>query len=112
MRSTPNSGSGTPVTPTPHDTGLPATGATAQSYTANPTPGTLLGLVRAARLALPLATTLLDSPAQGWDFGAQNRQAAQEVVLRGTNAVFALNGGGTNLPGAANYDCNIEYTEE
>jgi hypothetical protein len=113
IRSTANTlGTSLQLTPTPHDPTDATTAATAFSYTANPTTGTLAGSIRSARLPLPLNTTGNMAPVVGWDFGAQNRQATQEVVLRGVNSVFALNGGGTTLPGASAYNCSIEYTEE
>ena len=113
-RSTANTlGTSAAITPVPHDPNDLASTATALSYTANPTAGTLVGTIRASKIFLPLTGTPVNAPnLVSWDFGAQNRQAVQEVVLRGITSVFALNGGGTTLAGAGNYDCSIEYTEE
>ena len=110
-RSTANT-AGTATAASPHDPSQPSALATAQSYTANPTPGTLAGTLRAGKLAVPVAATGAIMQILGWDFGGASRNAVNEIVLRSASQVFALNGNGATLPGTVSAHCNIEWTEE
>jgi len=117
VRSTADSG-GTAVTPSssaggqavPHDSADNAASATVAAYTANPTTGTLVGIVRSGKLTNTTAasSTIESTPPLQWIFG-QNFQ--KEVVLRGTGQVFALNGAGASFTAGAALNCSIEWTE-
>src|SRR5579864_1371755 len=96
-RSTANS-AGTVAPASPHDPSQPPALAVAQSYTANPTPGTLAGTFRAGKLAVPVAATGAIMQILGWDFGGASRNAVNEILLRSPSQVFALNGNGAALP--------------
>lgn len=104
---------GTAVTATPHDSNNPAATATVLSHTTSPTPGTLVGLVRAGAMNVVVATeSATDFPSPNvlsWDFG--NRPGAQEVVLRGVAQSFSLNTSAAFGTGAA-VGCAVEFTEE
>lgn len=106
-RSTANSG-GSPasVPAVPHDSSDPAATATVLSYTANPVGlGTLVGLLRAVRAALPGAGTL--GAIVSLAFGDR---PAKPIVLRGVNEVLALNLAGATIAGG-NLNISVEWTE-
>lgn len=108
-RSTANSG-GTSAAATlvPMDSNNTAATATVLSYTANPTPGTSVGNIRATKLLTPQATTT-NSGVFVWDFDTLN---SQPVVLRGTAQGLALNFAGAALPAGLSVNCMINWTEE
>src|SRR6266568_999529 len=101
--------SGTAPTIAPHDSANAAATATVAIYTAAPTAGTSVGIVRAARLVLATPTT---SPTLAelimWDFGV--RPGAQAVVLRGVAECLAVNL--SAAPTAGSIDISFEFTEE
>lgn len=107
-RSTANSG-GTAAAATlvPVDSGNSAATATVNTYTANPTPGTTVGLVGAQ-------LTQVSHPTNGpivptvWEFSTRN---GQSVVLRGTAEGLAINVNGASLAGFG-ATAEIEWTEE
>lgn len=106
-RSTANTG-GTSTNPTavPHDSSSAAATATLNAYTANPTTGTLVGNIRAAKLFVATATA--DSDNLALEYGKRPEQA---LVLRGTSQVLAINLNSTTVTGGA-FDLNISWTEE
>lgn len=111
LRSTANSaGTSSAATAVPHDSSDPAATATALSYTANPTTGTLVGVVRSGKLTTVTAasTAVLAGPLS-WDFGTGQHE---EVTLRGTGQVFALNGAGASFTSGAALNCSVTWTEE
>lgn len=111
-RSTANT-SGTPaaMTAVPHDTNDPAAAATVTAYTANPTTGTLVGIIRASKLTTgPAASATVVPNVVAWDFG--NAPPQQEVVLRGVAQVFAINGAGASFSAGAALNCSLTWTEE
>jgi hypothetical protein len=110
-RSTANSaGTSSALTATKHDSQAAAASATALSYTANPTTGTLAGNLRAGKLStVTAASTALAAPTLRWIFGDSD---AQDVVLRGTAEVFALNGAGASFSSGTALDCSVTWTEE
>lgn len=111
VRSTANS-AGTPsaMTAVPHDSNDPAASGSVTAYTANPTTGTLTGIVRAGKLTtVTAASTTVAQPVLAWDFG---QGIGQEVVLRGTGQVFALNGAGASFTSGASLNCSVTWTEE
>jgi hypothetical protein len=107
-RSTANSG-GTSTAPTrvALDSVQAAATATVLAYTANNTPGTLVGNTDAR--TLPLGLTTAPSPATTeFNFGSDNRKVP---VLRGITQVLCLNWAGQTIAGnLVNVDTN--WTEE
>jgi hypothetical protein len=106
-RSTANSG-GTSTSPArvPHDSNNAAATATVLAYTANPTTGTLVGNIRAAKVLVGLTT--VNSDQLIIDFGTRNGQG---FVLRGTTQVLAINLAGVTIAGNS-LDISFEWTEE
>lgn len=111
-RTTANTG-GTPstVTPTAYDVNDATPLATAQTYAANPTTGTLAGNIRVGTIVLtPVATSTIAISPLAFDFGSQMQ--AQGVALRSATDVVALNGVGASFPAGTALNCQIEWTEE
>lgn len=108
-RSTANTG-GTSASATrvPHDSNDAAATATVLNYTANPTLGTAVGTVRAARMFIPTAGTDISTFVYEYDFGALPEKA---IVLRGTGEVLAINLNGATISGGT-WTCFVEWTEE
>lgn len=107
-RSSANSGgTSTTMTNVPHDSADAAGTATVRAYTANPTPGTLVGLVRATRVPCPAVGTpnITDSVIY------EALRGAKELVVRGTSEVVAVNLNSTTVAGG-NFHFYIEWTEE
>jgi hypothetical protein len=107
-RSTANTG-GTSVlqTAVPFDSLNPAATATVRSYTANPTLGTAVGTVNNEKLFIPTATGA-NAP---FVFSPTASSQAQEITLRGTNEVLAVNLNGVTV-GGNNFNIDITWTEE
>lgn len=108
-RSTANSGgTSTLLTNVPHDSNNAAATATVRSYTANPTLGTLVGVMRADKTDSPLTTSTTNPEGVFYKFfgGPQ-----QPIVLRGTSQVLAFNLNGVTLSGGTAV-CYVEWTEE
>lgn len=103
--------SGTPVamTAVPHDSNLAAATAAVTGYSANPTVGTLVGIVRAGKLSLGMAasSTMVSQPLE-WKFGEGENQS---IILRGTGQVFALNGAGASFSSGAALNCSVTWLE-
>lgn len=114
-RSTADS-SGTALTPSatvggqlvPVDSADGAASATVVAYSANPTTGTLVGLVRSAKLNTGVTGTGT-APLLSWNFGGEN---AKSPTLRGTAQVLALTGLGTAMPAGAVLTCGITWIEQ
>jgi hypothetical protein len=112
-RSTANTaGTSTDLTEVANDSNDAAATATALSYTANPTLGTTVGTVRAAKFQLSG-----DAPANNgqyapyekvWRFGEDGQE---EIVLRGTSQVLALNLNAVTIAGSS-LNIDIEWVEE
>lgn len=111
-RSTANSGgTSSTLTAVPHDSNSAAATATARSYTANPTLGTLVGNFYGGLIFLPaLASTNVAHDVEHI-FGVTNEQP---IVLRGTSEVFSINFNGVNLGAlsATNFEISVRWTEE
>lgn len=107
-RSTANSG-GTSTTPVvvPFDSTSPAGTAVVTSYTANPTLGTTVGILKANRVRFQNDGGG-SSPLVTWEFGNRPGKA---IILRGTSEVLAINLNGVSITGGI-YSCDIEWTEE
>lgn len=107
-RSTANSG-GTSTAPAmvPHDSLNAAAVASVLLYSANPTIGTTVGVVRSDKLLLPAPAGTSQAPPLVFDFGTRNGQA---MVLR-VNQVLAVSFNGATVAGGS-LNFNVEWTEE
>ena len=107
-RSTANSG-GTSTTPStiPYDTSSIAATAVVRAYTANPTLGTMVGMLRSDRMFVPTTSGIGDEMV--YEFGPS--KATQPITLRGTNEVLAVNLSSTTVNGPL-FNLSIEWTEE
>lgn len=106
-RSTASTG-GTPTAATIalHDSNDPAATAVVNSFAANPTLGTIAGVLRTAKLNLGA------TGAAGrieWDFGTRNSKG---IVLRGVAQQLALNWTGAAVPSGTLLTIDVEATEE
>lgn len=112
VRSTANTvGTSAAMTAVPHDSFDGAATATALSYTANPTTGALVGVIRSGKLSTnTAATSAFGAQTLTWDFNPYGPQ--QEVVLRGIAQVFALNGAGASFTAGTALNCDVTWTEE
>lgn len=102
---------GTPsaVTAVPHDSGNAAATAAVTFWTANPTVGSLVGLVRTQYWSFSTAaTTAFNVGSIVFDFTTRNGQG---IVLRGTSQYLSLNLGGATVTGGVAL-VDIEWTEE
>lgn len=110
-RSTLNTGGiSTSPTEVPHDSSNSAATAIVKAYTANPTLGTLIGILKSSKLTMS-TTSGNGNVSQSllrWDFGTRPGQA---IILRGVNEMFSINFNGVTAPGNL-IDINIEWTEE
>lgn len=88
-RSSPEVG-GTPVavTATPHDSNNPAATATITAYSASPTPGTTVGAVRGAKLAV---ATSGNSNTVGDEIFRFTEYYDQPIILHGTSELLCVN---------------------
>jgi hypothetical protein len=109
---------GTVITPSataggqvvPHDSNDSAGTAAVAAYSANPTTGTLTGIVRSGKLATSTAaSSAITAPALVWDFG--DNPLLKPVVLRGVAQQFALNGGGATFSAGTSLSCSITWIE-
>lgn len=114
-RSTANTGgtsTGSP-TPVPHDSNSAAGTSTVLCYTANPTTGTAVGIVRDGKLVPVLSPyTATDFPQHDkliWDFG---NRPGQGIVLHGVAEGLAINLVGATIPAGLSMGISIEVTEE
>lgn len=114
-RSTANSGGTSTGSPTgiPHDSGDPAATSTVLCYTANPTPGTSVGIVRDGKIVPVLSPyTATDFPQHDrlvWDFGNGPKKG---LVLNGTAEGLAINLAGATIPAGLSMGISFEVTEE
>jgi hypothetical protein len=94
-RSTANTG-GTSTNPAAvsHDTQNPTATATVLAYTANPTTGTLVGVVDPFYITASTATTQNNERQK--QYGIED---AQSMRLRGTGEMICLNGNGASFTG-------------
>lgn len=93
----------------PHDSTNPAATATLNVYTANPTSlGTLVGFFRSARVFWPAVATATAPSILLWDFTSA---PDQNLVLRGTNEVCAINMQSGTTSGDTMF-LSIDWTEE
>lgn len=109
VRSTANSG-GTSTAPTrvPHDSLNAAATGTVLAYTANPTLGALVGIIRARKQYIPVAASSTLESETVYVFGEETNQA---IILRGVSQVFSINLNGQTITGPS-FDISITWTEE
>ena len=92
----------------PRDSNSATPAAIARSYTANPTVGTGLGTVAAARITVTTAAGAIGNAPQAFELlGPQS----QPVALRGSGEVLALNLNATTITGGS-ITAYVEWTEE
>ena len=105
-RSTANTGgTSAAMTMVPLDSAAVAATATALTYTANPTAGTLVGRIEVRHVASPApATATLGNVASVVDFAAP-------VMLRGASQVLGWNFNGVVLPAGLSITCTFEWSE-
>ncbi len=108
-RSTANSGgTSAAMTAVPLDANDIAAAATALSYTANPTTGTLVGIVGSTHITSVTAATTALTPLPAtfsWPFPTGPR-------LRAATDVFAINGGGASYTSGFAANCTVTWVEE
>lgn len=111
-RSTANS-AGTATTPTvvPYDSLNTAGSAVVRAYTANPTTGTLVGLMSTVRMPTDAATTTASPTDPGSVLLQFGLVWTQPIVLRGTAQVLALNNGGATFATGTSLSCAVEWSE-
>jgi hypothetical protein len=109
-RSTANSsGTSTTATNVPHDSLNAAGTATFKGYTANPTLGTLVGVMVSDKLLVsPSSGGNTNSSTRDYNFGVNNNQC---IVLRGINEIFSVNLNAQTISGGS-FSCCITWTEE
>lgn len=108
-RSTANTGgTSTNLTEVPHDSNDAAATATALSYTANPTTGTLVGNLYHRLMYLPSLTSsnVRSEFEMGW-----GQDGAKPIILRGTSEVFAINMNSVAITGTTVMNISIDWTE-
>lgn len=93
----------------PHDSMQGAATATTLAYTANPTTGTLTGIIRVAHLLSP-APGGSTAPDNVWNFDGGD-WFSKPIFLRGTGEVLAINFNGAALPTGLSVNCNFEWAE-
>jgi hypothetical protein len=109
-RSTADSGgTSTVVASVPVDSTQAAGTAVVRSYSANPTLGTLVGLVRTDILFLPTLASSNSAIDLVQIFGVTNTKS---LVLRGTSESVVVNLGGATLGGTTVLGLDITWTEE
>jgi hypothetical protein len=90
------------------DAGDVAATAVAAAYSANPTTGTLVGIVRSGILGTSVAAGAAVAELN-WEFARDN---AKSVVLRGAAQQLALSGLGTALAAGSILSCTIVWIEQ
>lgn len=109
MRSTKATG-GTAVamTAVPHAAYQPASIATVNNYTANPTVGTIIGIVQTARLILAKAAATGAGTVLVFNFDGDERV----LILSSSTAQLAVSLNGGTVPSGAAIDVSFTWTEE
>ena len=103
-RSTIYAGAGSSPVETAYDSSNSAATAVAEVWTANPTVGTLVGLLADISVLFPAGTAL--APATVFEFG----RLGSPVVLRGVAQSVAVNLSGITIAGTLG--CTFEWTED
>ncbi len=104
-------GTSASMTAVPLDSGQLAARASVKNYTAEPTPGTLVGILWQPRMLVPAPATAIQ-PAWVFDFDTSKLLNGKPISLRAGEAL-SLNFGGGALPtGLANCQASVYWTEE
>lgn len=91
----------------PYDSSISAGVSTATAYSANPTVGTLVGVIARAQINLSNLTTGVGTPTYVFDFG----QRGSAVVLRGAAQCLTVNLSSQSFAGNL-WSITTEWTEE
>jgi len=103
----PAAGAGTQPTIVPYDSSNAAATGVVEVWTANPTVGTVVGMLADVHVAFPNATTGIANGAYTYTFG----QLGQPIVLRGVAQSATVNFNNT-LVHTGTVTCTFEWTEE
>lgn len=93
------------------DSSQVAASASVLNYTANPTKGTLVGIIYQPRMLVPAPATAV-SPASVFDFDLTSLLPGRPISLRASEALSLNLGGGTIPTGLANLQVSVYWTEE
>jgi len=114
-RSTANSGgTSNTMVAVPYDSEDGAATATCVNYTANPTLGTTVGILRPSKILGPLDNPGSSATAQCekiWNFDGSEGSFRKPLYLRGTEESLAINQNGVTMSGNTT-SCYFEWTEE
>ena len=103
-RSTVYAGAGSSPAEVPYDSGSSAATAVAEVWTANPTVGTLVGVI--ADIMVPFTAATAATPATTFEFG----RLGSPLVLRGVAQSVAISLSGVTITGTVG--CTFEWTED
>ncbi len=108
-RSTANTvGTSSTLTIVPHDSSDAAATAIVKSYTANPTTGTTVGIIKNKKMTVSTAaTSTVDANVILFEFGQYGEKS---IVLRGTSEMLTVNLSNTTITGGT-LDIDITWTE-
>jgi len=104
-------GTSASMTAVPLDSSQVAAKASALNYTANPTGGTLVGILYQPRVLVPQASSAVN-PATVIDFDTTSLLNGRPVTLRAGEALRLNFGGGTIPSGLASCQATVLWTEE
>ncbi len=104
-------GTSTTMVAMPYDSADAAPTAVGRYYTANPTTGTLVGVIRAIRTYMAATGSTSGTSGDGSVAFEFNVPPARPLVLRGATQMIALNLGGVAISGGS-VQCFFEWTEE
>lgn len=102
----PTDGTSALATVVPYDSSFSSGTAVAESFTANPTVGTLVGALATIAYTFDLTTSVGGDNQLVFEFG----QLGSPVVLRGTSQSVSVNLGAATVAGPI--QCTFEWTEE
>ncbi len=104
-------GTSASMTAVPVDSSQLAAVASVLNYTANPTPGALVGIIYQPRVLIPAPATAV-TPATVLDFDTTSLLNGKPVTLRRAQALSINLGGGTIPSGLASLQVSVYWTEE
>lgn len=110
-RATSTGGTSASMTAVPLDSGQKAATASALNYTANGTPGALVGILWQPRMLVPAPATAVN-PAYVFDFDTSQLLNGKPISLRAGEALSLNFGGGTIPTGLASCQVSVFWTEE
>lgn len=102
-------GTSAAATAVPMDSSLPAATSVVTRYTANPTVGTLVGIVDVMTVNFALATAVVQPGPVVFDFTARNGGG---YTLNATTEALAVNLNGVTLANATTINVMVEWIEE